>query len=384
MMPGRSEDIVHAVGIRARLVSLDVFRGATVIAMLLTITPGADYTGYGMLHHVAWNGWTFTDCVAPCFMWIVGVALALSVDKRRQRGDSRAAILRHAGRRTLLLFSIGVVLGILPALIEADATRLLDYTLMGTLQRIAIAYFIGCGLLLLLPGAVAQLTAAAVITASYAALLMLYAAPGSVPGEFSFHGNIVSFLDARWLGPHSARSHPLLSACAAAATVSLGAAAGLWMVQRADHARRLRLLVCTGILLVITSRFSNIWIPPNNKLWSPTYVLVMGGIAYLLFAAAYWTVDIVGLRLGIFPFVVLGENPLTVWVVFDATRTMLSSFGYALTGGSWHSAWTLIYEKLFQPHGSREVTVLAFAIAWILPMFLLAYAMHRKRWILRL
>ena len=43
-----------------RLVSLDVFRGITIAAMILVNYPGHG-VAYGPLEHVDWNGWTPTD-----------------------------------------------------------------------------------------------------------------------------------------------------------------------------------------------------------------------------------------------------------------------------------------------------------------------------------
>jgi predicted acyltransferase len=56
---------------KGRLVSLDVFRGATMAAMILVNNPGSSAT-YAPLEHADWHGWTFTDLIYPFFLWIVG------------------------------------------------------------------------------------------------------------------------------------------------------------------------------------------------------------------------------------------------------------------------------------------------------------------------
>ena len=60
-----------------RLYSLDVFRGATIAAMILVNNPGNDFA-YPPLNHARWNGWTPTDLIFPFFLFIVGVSLTLS------------------------------------------------------------------------------------------------------------------------------------------------------------------------------------------------------------------------------------------------------------------------------------------------------------------
>src|SRR3982751_3437733 len=75
-----------------RLVSLDAFRGAIIALMVLVNTPGDGHQVYGPLNHAEWHGWTITDVVFPSFVWIVGVALTLSLAKRLASGVSRSPL----------------------------------------------------------------------------------------------------------------------------------------------------------------------------------------------------------------------------------------------------------------------------------------------------
>ena len=56
-----------------RLVSLDVFRGVTIAAMLLVNKQGDASAGYAALQHVPWHGATPTDWIFPFFLFIVGI-----------------------------------------------------------------------------------------------------------------------------------------------------------------------------------------------------------------------------------------------------------------------------------------------------------------------
>ena len=77
-----------------RLMSLDLFRGITIAAMILVNDPGDGPSSYCPLKHAAWNGWTSNDLVFPFFLFIVGVAMAFSFTSRIQRGESRTRLLR--------------------------------------------------------------------------------------------------------------------------------------------------------------------------------------------------------------------------------------------------------------------------------------------------
>ncbi|GJN27735.1 hypothetical protein PR202_gb15781 [Eleusine coracana subsp. coracana] len=60
---------------RQRLVSLDVFRGITVLLMIIVDDAGAFLPE---INHSPWDGVTVADFVMPFFLFIVGVALALA------------------------------------------------------------------------------------------------------------------------------------------------------------------------------------------------------------------------------------------------------------------------------------------------------------------
>ena len=64
-----------------RLNSLDVFRGLTIIGMILVNNPGSWSHVYAPLRHAEWHGWTPTDLIFPFFLFIVGVSMAMSLDE---------------------------------------------------------------------------------------------------------------------------------------------------------------------------------------------------------------------------------------------------------------------------------------------------------------
>src|ERR1051325_10207800 len=98
-----------------RLVSLDAFRGATIAFMILVNTPGDGAHAYWPLRHAEWHGWTPTDVVFPSFVWIVGLAMTLSLGRRLARGESRGSLFGQAARRAAILFAMGVIVYVYPA-----------------------------------------------------------------------------------------------------------------------------------------------------------------------------------------------------------------------------------------------------------------------------
>src|SRR4030095_17256530 len=94
----------------SRLKSIDVFRGATIAAMILVNGQYSHEASYRPFAHAAWHGWTFADTIFPCFLFIVGVSLMLSTASRITRGEDRTRLVAHALRRSLLIFGCGVAI----------------------------------------------------------------------------------------------------------------------------------------------------------------------------------------------------------------------------------------------------------------------------------
>ena len=130
-----------------RLASIDVFRGLTIIAMILVNNPGSWSAVYSPLRHAEWHGWTPTDLVFPFFLFIVGVVIPLAMGRRLARagGESkRGVLLMRAARRALILVALGLLLSGFPFALFGPRTveRLLEtWRFPGVLQRIGLCYF---------------------------------------------------------------------------------------------------------------------------------------------------------------------------------------------------------------------------------------------------
>jgi predicted acyltransferase len=117
---------------KERLVSLDAFRGATIALMVVVNSPGDGAHAYAPLNHADWHGWTPTDVVFPSFLWIVGVAMTLSMAKRMAAGVPRSTLFLQVLRRAAILYCLGLFLYGFPGY------NLHTLRLLGVLQRIAI------------------------------------------------------------------------------------------------------------------------------------------------------------------------------------------------------------------------------------------------------
>jgi predicted acyltransferase len=178
-----------------RLMSLDVFRGITIAAMLVVNNPGVG-KAYAPLGHADWHGWTPTDLIFPFFLFIVGVALPFSLSKRAAEAkQTRGQLLAHVWLRALSLFMLGQLLVAIP--LSSDAVP--DGRYVFTTFRILCLVFVYASILaLLVPWRWKRLAAwlppIVCVSFYFLAFVMSWlnqrAIAGGLPGDFNFGSGI--------------------------------------------------------------------------------------------------------------------------------------------------------------------------------------------------
>lgn len=356
-----------------RLHALDAFRGLTIFLMVLVNTPGDPKHIYGPLRHADWHGWTLTDAVFPSFVWIVGVAITLSLGRKLEQNISRSSLYTDISRRSVILFTLGMLLYAFPTF-PAETFRIL-----GVLQRIAICYFV-TSILFLHTSIRTQLIVAGGLLAAYWALLMQVPAPGYVPGDLSVEGNFAHYVDRIILGRHNYSEtgtwdpEGILSTLPAIATCLLGALAG-YIVRTGWHIDdRIRRLGMIGAGLIACGLMWDTWIPINKKLWTPSFAVFMAGLDFVIFAGLMWLMDKRRIVAPFRPATILGLNAIAIYLVSEFLITILD-----ITGGR-----TAIYQALFAPLASPVNASLLFAFTYALLHLGLAYVFYRRGWFLKI
>gem|GEM_PF-5538445 len=86
-------------------------------------------------------------------------------------------------------------------------------------------------------------------------------------------------------------------------------------------------MLCAGVVLLIAGYIIDRWLPINKNLWTSTFSIFMAGVALLSLVLFHWLIDIADLSRWAKPFIILGLNPITVYVlsqVFDTTLWILN------------------------------------------------------------
>jgi predicted acyltransferase len=360
-----------------RLLSLDVFRGLTVAAMVLVNNPGTWRAVYGPLRHADWHGWTPTDLVFPFFLFIVGVAIPLALGPRLEGGAPRAPVVGKIIRRSALVFALGLLLHAIPSF------DLATIRIPGVLQRIALCYLLAA-LLFVATGWRTQAVVAAGALLGYWAALTMVPVPGFGAGDLGKEGNLAAWLDRRVLGPHIWRAsrvydpEGILSTVPAAATTLLGVLAGLWIRRARPPAVTVRGLAAAGLAGIAVGLAWDRWFPINKPLWTSSYAVFTAGAALVVLAACYWTVEMRRWRWWTPPFAVLGVNALAVFFLSTLLARLLLLIQVTGADGRPRALHAVLFEAIFAPWATPPVASLAWAVANVLVWLAAMWPLFRR------
>jgi len=363
-----------------RVLSLDVFRGATIAGMLVVNTPGTWDHVYAPLLHADWNGWTYTDTIFPFFLFIVGVSMAFSFSRRVEEGAGRAALILHTLRRAAIIFGLGLALNTLSYFLFHRA----QVRIPGVLQRIGLCYFFAA-LIYLALWRRGLLPATAVLLAAYWALMTFVPAPGYGAGRLDVEGNLAAFADRVVLGSHTWKHDPgwdpegILSSLSAVATTLLGVAAGLWLRLRAGWGPRLAGLMGGGAVALSLGLLWGTSFPINKNLWTSSYSLFMSGLAAMCLAICIWIVDIKGRKAWAKPFVWLGTNAIAAFVASTLGTLLLLWVKVAGEDGKRRSLYGTIYRTVFDHFADQRIGSLLFALCYLAVWTAVFGLLYRKK-----
>ncbi len=376
-------DLAHNPAKESRLLSLDALRGFSMFGILgaeqIVVALAKDGPEGSWLHalrqqftHAEWAGFRFYDFIFPLFLFAIGVAVPLSIDKRLARGESRTRILRHS----LVRFALMVFFGwwVTGNFLSWDFAKMhLSYSV---LMMLGFGYLIAVALVLF-TSLRTQIAATAAILVGYWALQMFVPVPGHVPGEFAegailsdwLYDHSVGLLGPPWKSQYGRGF--VLTFMTHGATAMLGVFAARILKAAWSNPKKMKWLVGVGLGCLVVGWLWSFHLPIVKRRWTSSYVLWAGGWSYLLMAAFYWLIDVKGFRRWAGLFVVIGSNSILAYLIAGVFMKPFRTLAEVLFGG------------LRTPLGEYWAGVtLAFAscgFAWLL----LAY-LHRRRIFLRL
>jgi predicted acyltransferase len=398
----------------ARLVSLDAYRGFTMLLMasagfgITRMASNDSFTEHQILErlayqfqHVVWRGCSLWDMIQPSFMFIVGVAMPFSYARRQTEGQPRGRQFVHALVRSIALVVLGVFLA-------SQGHRHTNFSFMNVLAQIGLGYMV-VFLLLGTPVAV-QVGAIIAILAGYWALFAFYPLPGlgfqwatvGIPPSwdhlqgFAAHWekniNVAAIFD-RWFlnlfpGPegkpffYNPEGYATLNFVPSIATMLLGVLAGrLLRSDRAPHEKITLLLIAGTLGVVAGSSLDPQYCPIVKRIWTPSWTIYSAGWASLELMAFYWLFDVLRLRFLAFPLVVVGMNSIAMYLMAQLTRGWVLSTLKIHLGGT----MALISRSGFvSAHNVQLYRPMIHSLAVLFVWWLACFWMYRRKIFVRI
>jgi predicted acyltransferase len=353
-----------------RLQALDVFRGLTIALMILVNCPGNWETTYRALLHAEWHGNTPTDEVFPFFLFIVGIAITFSLTKRKAAEEN---VYKKILTRTLWIVGIGVFLN------GAPGFDLATWRIPGVLTRIGIVYGI-CSVIFMNTSIRQQFWIAVGCLLGYWALMTLVPVPGLGYATLEEGKDLGAWLDRLLLTGHLYGQtvvydpESILGTIPSVATCLAGVLTGHWVRRKITDLDKWSAMFAVGFLLFLVGLLWGEVFPINKKLWTSSYVLFHSGLALLTLATIWWLVDVKGYDGWIKPFVWFGMNPLAIYILHEVIAIALGSIPVGEG-----SAYSWIYENVFNSWLDPYAASLAFAIMMVLINLVAAWWMYKRK-----
>ena len=390
-----------------RLVSLDAYRGFIMLVMASSglgfvsmvaslekagqpVPPVLAFLGF-QFDHVPWIGCAFWDLIQPSFMFMVGVAMPYSIASREARGDGFGKRLFGAAWRALLLVLLAVFLSS-PQRGVTTAGPTTQWVFVNVLAQIGLGYVFVY--LLAGRGLVAQLGAIIAILALTTLAFDLY--PLSTPpaewvkkepnwepmqGMFAHwdkNSNVAHFFDVWFLNlfpsvrpfVFNEGGYQTLNFVPSMATMILGLIAGEKLRTTDSNGRKLLWLVAMGAVCLALGLLMGDWVSPIVKrIWTPSWAVYSAGWTFLMLAAFFVVIEIVGWKRWAFPFVVVGMNSIAMYCMSQQLRGWVrGNLNTHLGSGTFAGDYRLLLEN-----------VAILCVLWVICLW-----MYRRRIFLRL
>lgn len=378
-----SDSPTPSSGAPDRLVSLDAFRGLT---MLFMASSGFGVAQIAKAHpdsafwellryntsHAAWIGGGAWDMIQPAFMFMVGMALPFSSSRRTAEGQDQRKLWLHTCWRAFVLVALGVFL-------STSAGSRPNFIFTNVLAQIGLGYVFLT--LLVGKGWKIQLGAIGVIAvATWAAFVLTpVAGPGTdfkslgvteagqtldgLWAHWNMNANFGAAFD-QWFLNLFPREKPFvfnnggyqtLNFVPALITMILGLMAGENLRSGKTTGEKLGWLIKAGALCLVLALVTGTTLcPVIKRLWTPSWAFYSGAVVLWTFALFYWVIDIKGHKAWTFPLVVVGMNSIAIYVAYQLTAGWIRSVGRTWLGNGLFEGTT----------GALTQSLLVLAVLW--------------------
>jgi len=375
---------------KERLISLDALRGFVmfwimsgehIIHALAKAAPIPVFIWMSsQLHHAEWNGITFYDMIFPVFLFVAGVSMPYSFEKKMELAgvktpqelpsNEKKKIYLSMLRRTCILLVLGFVVNGLLRFDGFDHTRFAS-----VLGRIGLAWFFA-GIIYLNFDIKKQLIWFLGILIGYYAAMKWIPVPEFGAGVLTKEGSLEGYIDRLFLPGrlHSTVYDPegIFSTIPAIATALLGVFTGTFLKVNYSFSIKVKLLLMalTALVLIMAGLLWDINFPINKHLWTSSFVCFVGGFSILFFVFFYLIIDFFGFHKWAFPLILIGSNSILIYIAAEGLIDFKHTANYVF--GGLINFTPLVWQPFF---AALSVTVV---------QLLLLYFLYKRKWFLKI
>lgn len=356
-----------------RLLSLDVMRGLIMILLaaescrlyenMQGITEGysVNVVVQQFFHH-PWNGLRFWDLVQPAFMTIAGTAMYISFARKEERGISWEKNFRHIAIRCFRLLICGVLL-------HCIYSGKLVWELWNVLSQLSVTILIAYSIIKKPVWIQLAISVMLLLTTELCYRLIL------IPGydqPFITQHNFGNFMDMMMMGKINRDGWVAFNFIPTAAHTIWGVLIGKVLISNSfSSTKKMKTLVIAGIIGLL-SGYGLDWAgitPIIKRIATSSFVLASVGWILLITAFLYWIIDIKRKNKLAWIAVVVGMNPIFIYMLFETV------------GHQWFNGAVAIFVNGFaglagmgNTYSNLLSSVVTLGLYWVL-----CYWLHKKR-----
>lgn len=366
-----------------RYLSLDIFRGLTIVLMIIVNSQGTGAPPFPVLDHAEWFGFTIADWVFPSFLFATGSSIAFM----NMRRFSDVQYFAKVFRRTILIFLIGIVLAWFPFfLFNKDGNFEWKYfenlRFMGVLQRIALCYFFASLIIRFFKPKMVFIAIFVLLFAYWG--ILYFGAPNGL--QYDKMANLGTYID-NLIIPKSHiyrrdggfEPEGILGTIPAIANILAGFLTAKFIQPSNDKSKTVKSLFKYGVLAILIGLIWGQFFPVSKKLWTSSYVMICNGLDILALAFLVFIYEIKNLKFGIKFFEAFGKNPLITYVFSIALLKIMMTIQIE-KGKNLYSFLSADFANIIIPGALGS---LAFSIFIMLICYIFAYWLDRKNIIIK-
>lgn len=354
-----------------RIVSVDIFRGLTIVLMILVNTPGTWSAVYAPFLHADWHGYTPTDLVFPFFLFIVGTSIVFAYKSKPVNANTYKKITVRA----LKLIGLGLFLGAF-TISFPFIKDFAEIRFPGVLQRIGVVFFFAA--ILFLNVKWKTLVGICVFLLIGYWLLMGFVPVNGMESTFErAPNNLANYVDLNVLGTHMWKEdydpEGLLSTIPSICSSLLGIFTGLLLTSK--QPKKVTLMIGIGGSLLILGHLWDLVFPINKALWTSSFVLVTAGWANMFLALIYYLTDVKGIEFGSL-FRYAGANAIIVYFL----SSFFTKIFYSIKVGEDTSLHGWLFDTIYvHDFMSMQMSSLLYGLSVVAFYCLLAYVLYQRK-----